>query len=366
MATLEELTGAFHTATSSSVRERVRDQVSALLYRAPGLRGMIGAMLLRVGRSQERLEDTLQEVIATFVLSVLPSISNPQAAWGALRGTVDTLAKRIGSSRGMYDFERVAHASLNASLSSHGPDDDGTTGLIDWIPAVDSESWELADKMASTRAKAIILKALVDSKMKGKSPVSWLPKALSTPSPQRRLPTLSEMPVLKIQRRRRSVAASEASPAYNRLLEIRELTGVTVEEYAKHLNVQQFSLVSYLQRKVNVPDLVLRRAEQWYAKKGHERAARVADLNATPLPELLERWLEMTGVSSYAALAEVIDVSIPTITRWKKRASSSSKTPTRPMHVSHLLQCEDRVLRYCRANARRHERQQRRAKHTDA
>lgn len=136
--------------------------------------------------------------------------------------------------------------------------------------------------MAATRAKAVILKALVDSKMKGKSPVSWLPQALSKPTATRRLPTLKEMPALKLERRRRSVASPDASPAYNRLVEIRDLTGVTVDEYAKHLNVQQYSLVSYLQRKVKVPDLVIRRAEQWFAKKGQDRAARVASITGVP------------------------------------------------------------------------------------
>jgi DNA-binding transcriptional ArsR family regulator len=368
MATLEDLTGEYLAATTASERDRVKEQISAQLYRETGLRGMIANMLFRVSRSDERLEDTVQEVIAAFVLSVLPSLDNPLAAWGAqsVAPSIRSSRKRIGSARGMYDFERVTHSSLNAPVGGQHSDgsprsgDDPEIGAFEWIPADDGGADALADKMAATRAKAVILKALVDSKMKGKSPVSWLPQALSKPTATRRLPTLKEMPALKLERRRRSVASPDASPAYNRLVEIRDLTGVTVDEYAKHLNVQQYSLVSYLQRKQGVPDLVIRRAEQWFAKKGQDRAARVASITGVPLPQLLERWLEMTGVSSYAILAEIIDVSVPTITRWKKPADKDSKSPTRPMHVSHLLQCEDRVLRYCRANARKLDRQQRR------
>jgi DNA-binding transcriptional ArsR family regulator len=365
MATLEDLTGEYLAATTASERDRVKEQISAQLYRETGLRGMIANMLFRVSRSDERLEDTVQEVIAAFVLSVLPSLDNPLAAWGAVRGTVDTLGKRIGSARGMYDFERVTHSSLNAPVGGQHSDgsprsgDDPEIGAFEWIPADDGGADALADKMAATRAKAVILKALVDSKMKGKSPVSWLPQALSKPTATRRLPTLKEMPALKLERRRRSVASPDASPAYNRLVEIRDLTGVTVDEYAKHLNVQQYSLVSYLQRKVKVPDLVIRALNSGLQRRDKIAPHELRVSRESP-PQLLERWLEMTGVSSYAILAEIIDVSVPTITRWKKPADKDSKSPTRPMHVSHLLQCEDRVLRYCRANARKLDRQQRR------
>lgn len=122
MATLEDLTGEYLAATTASERDRVKEQISAQLYRETGLRGMIANMLFRVSRSDERLEDTVQEVIAAFVLSVLPSLDNPLAAWGAVRGTVDTLGKRIGSARGMYDFERVTHSSLNAPVGGQHSD----------------------------------------------------------------------------------------------------------------------------------------------------------------------------------------------------------------------------------------------------
>jgi hypothetical protein len=67
MATLEDLTGEYLAATTASERDRVKEQISAQLYRETGLRGMIANMLFRVSRSDERLEDTVQEVIAAFI-----------------------------------------------------------------------------------------------------------------------------------------------------------------------------------------------------------------------------------------------------------------------------------------------------------
>lgn len=333
---LVELAHGYHQASSDTERERWSNLTSKFVLTNPTTVGMVRKMLHKKRKSLDREDDAVQDVAILFVMKYLPAMDNPDAAWGMLKGALEVVESRMTNN--YYDLERTSSVSIDAARE----DEEVAKDLLSAQIAHQSKATAgaIIDKMMAKAAKNRIHEAIVASKMNGKNALSWLPQITTTKDERRPLPRLDDLPPVVIKRK-----PTEKVPEtreYARLLEIRDLSGMSIEPFAEALRIGVPRLRSYLNRKSYVHPEVLQQAEHWYAKHGRERRARLKKLKAYPLPELIEKWKKKTKASTYAELARIIDISVPTMVRWRKGTGN-------PMHDSHLLQAEDLVLRHCRS-----------------
>lgn len=346
MSTLEELATAYQQSTTDMERERQANKISLFLYQNQHFAGMVRSMLFKKGKNLDRLDDALQESTILFVMKVLPVLRNPKAAWGALKGAIEIVGQRLGAT--FYDNERAIMMSLDATFG----DDDGNT-LENFLPSFthsqDNRSTEeqIMDRISANKAKQFIHDAILESKMKGKNALSWLPKvyksAKGAPLPVTRPVGKA---VAEVGPKPPAKPKLDITPAYERLSRIRDITGMAIEPYAEALGIGLPRLRSYLNRKSQVHPEVLQSAEEWYAREGKAREARLKIIKSIPLPDLIDQWKKETGASSYAALAEIMGISVPTMARWRKPA-------TKPMHDSHLLDADTKVSNYRKSHLKK-------------
>lgn len=395
--TLEALAQAFQESSNELQRQKLANETSSFLLTSLSAHRMIRAMLFKKGKNADRLEDTLQEATILYVMKILPALRNPHAAWGAFKGAVEIIGRRIGAS--FYDSERSALVSLDAPVSQYGSEE--SNGLLMEHSAVGGENETestIIDRMVAEKAKSSIIEALLSAKMNGKNALSWLSKlnendtAPTIPRPQEVIepgvsddaPTASPpfqrvqpnspethvLPVIQllkatahntqprpletlapIKGQKRDLANIEQkkipiTPEYKRLVEIRDRTGMAILPFSEALHIGLPRLRSYLNRKSRVHPEVLARAEQWYKAEGMQREKKLKKLQLTPLTKLIDGWKDATKAPSYAALAGILGISIPTMSRWRKPGS-------KPMHSSHLIDVAEKVERYTQAHSTR-------------
>lgn len=389
---LVEMAQQYADSQNDLERGKWANEISKFLLSHPSVRRMIRGVIFRQQKSMIREDDMRQEATTLFVMSVLPRLREPKAAWAAFKGTVNVLNQRL---RGQfYDFEIAANLSLDGP--KFGDEDESESAesvFLQTHNSVSEESeQEIIDKITSDRAKMAINEALLSSKMNGKNALRWLtrlnkPKessALSRNKPKKpahtieplrfkdkreatepnqivvpvailaRTATARPVPLKKMPYLDTVVTETPAkvpiTPEYERLTDIRNRTGMAIQSFASALNIGQPRLRSYLNRKSRVHPEVMARAEQWYKQEGQKREALLEELKATPLPELVENWKEQTNASSYASLAKIMGISLPTISRWRKSGA-------KPMHDSHLLDAAEKVERYRISSANKRKKQ---------
>lgn len=383
---LKPMATAYLECRNEAERLKIRDEIAAFLLKSPAARGMIRAMLVSRGKGQDRFEDAQQETVSLFVMTVLPNLRNPLAAWGAYKGALKVVAQRINVD--FYDHERMSSISFDDLRDQFDSGHSYAENLLERADESEIHEQSLIEQMTVKRAKEAIYETLLASKMNGKNPLSWLTKlnepyramddqeksqlerAYSSivakkasgesgaPSalPAVRLLAKDSAPATPLHALKpvgpakwavqRINAKIEPTEGYHRLIEIRDNAGLTNESLAKALNIGIARLRSYVNLKSPVHPEVLARAEQWYRSEGKRRKELLDELHKKSLHEWIETWKEQTGARSYAALAEIIDISVPTMTRWRK-------PDAKPMHDEHLIEAALRVQKHIRATKRR-------------
>lgn len=383
---LKTLANAYLECKSEAQRKKLRDQITVFLLRSPAARGMIRSMLMSRGKNQDRFEDAQQDAVSLFVMTVLPKLRNALSVWGAFKGAIKVVGQRINVD--FYDHERMSSVSLDDLRDQFDSEHSYAQNLLTRDENSDHEEQSLIEQMAVKRAKEKIYEILLASKMNGKNPLSWLTKLnepfhemadqgyvkidQSKPEPAiaarvMKASQLNALPVVRLIAQDtepgmpleaikavgpakwatpRHNAKIEPTPGYERLIQIRDDAGLTNETLAKALNIGIARLRSYVNLKSPVHTEVLTRAEQWYRGEGKRRKELLDELRQKSLHEWIETWKEQTGAPSYAALAEILDISVPTMTRWRKPQAKA-------MHNEHLINAALRVKRHTRLPNRR-------------
>ena len=382
---LKPMATAYLQCKSEAERLKIRDEIAAYLLNNPIAQTMIRSMLISRGKGQDRFEDAQQEAVSLFVMSVLPNLRNPLAIWGAFKGAIKVTGQRL--SVDFFDHERISSISLDDMRDQFDTEHSYAENLLVRDEQSIQEEQSLIEQMAMKRAKEAIYENLLASKMNGKNPLSWLTR-LNEPyreideKEKERLERVhdsgiqsddlntaalpSALPVVRLLAKdsaprvpldsleavgpakwaaSRINAKIEPTESYHRLIQIRDDTGLTNESLARALNIGIARLRSYVNLKYPVHSEVLARAEQWYRGEGKRRKELLEELHQKSLHEWIETWKIQTRANSYAALAEIIGISVPTMTRWRK-------PDTKAMHNEHLINAALRVKKYIQLSKR--------------
>lgn len=288
--------------------KQLSDQIARLVLTNPDIRAIAWSALRRYGHlGSDRLEELLSELAAVVVIRLLPRMRDPDAIWGALKGCARNLV--LDYTRNPYDSELPFTADL----------DDPKVGAA--LVPVESDTLRLDTTMMAKKAHAQLAAALAAPPARE----DWIPVPI--PPLDGQLPgapvPLAELSALPAKPTRAPRTAKIASAGQLELREIKTKLQMTIPELAAALSSNPNTLSAYMKGIAPLPDEVLERARLVFrakfdqVKHQNDRWKQIAGKSGS-MAKMIAEWKERAGVRTNRELAQILDVSETTITRWSQ------------------------------------------------
>jgi len=115
----------------------------------------------------------------------------------------------------------------------------------------------------------------------------------------------------------RSHIIKKRSPNAMRLQEVRKVLGMEIKDFADALDVNEYTLLTYLYDRVKVvPKEVMDRAEALNTEGDGAFQLEAAQFEGVPMSEIVERWMSLLKIDHPGDLAELLNTHAFTVRRW--------------------------------------------------
>lgn len=364
MSTVEQLCQEYLSLCAGSKKPSKKEKaalenkIATLLLNDPRTTKLLRSVLYQNRMSDLTQEDLLQDVVSTFILNVLPKLREPDKVFGALIQITKNCTLRLSQSR--FDSElNTVSIPIGDLKKREEQDDDELVSMMAMYNnsqtndvQLPTDEQDLLGLIMHRNATDAIRTILADKKSASATQTHWLPispSALVDPAKNIDIEAIRNQTAGDISPRpaaRYQATIKHEDDDNRRWLDstVFGQTRLTPKILGELLGMPHMTLYAYQTGRVKIPAHALEHIERWFAVYGVKIVLWQNDMDKLPMAAIVDRWKDMLGLKKNITLAEVLEVTTATVSRWnkEKEINPDQPSPQRPS-PSRLFEVELKV-----------------------